>query len=339
VTQNISEGGFLFALAHPAYLPDDVALDFTLETECYRARVRGEIIFISTSGGKWQYHVRLLPHLSEEDRREYLQLVYDREPSLPKSMNTWVTAFDDIVDNANQRIDKQRAEMRTLPRIELERFVRFEEGGSATLVNFNYKYFLARNLNTDEPKLTLIPRAGVRIILEPAGIETADPGLTLLRVANWEELAHSGAFQTLLEDWIFERSQTKKKRTVSNGKRRRRRSGTCIHAVTARRICGFNGRVCRVRPRVLEDFRAGKLYLCIIAADLLDLFRRAGQPAAARRIRVVLRRGRAAGPRDRKAKNRAGVQPLVPQRAESRLCRGADCAGRLADQHKFRSLR
>lgn len=213
VTQNISEGGFLFALAHPAYLPDDVALDFTLETECYRARVRGEIIFISTPGGKWQYHVRLLPHLSEEDRREYLQLVYDREPSLPKSMNTWVTAFDDIVDNANQRIDKQRAEMRTLPRIELERFVRFEEGGSATLVNFNYKYFLARNLNTDEPKLTLIPRAGVRIILEPAGIETADPGLTLLRVANWEELAHSGAFQTLLEDWIFERSQTKKKRT------------------------------------------------------------------------------------------------------------------------------
>ncbi len=53
----------------------------------------------------------------------------------------------------------------------------------------------------------------MRIILEPAGIETADPGLTLLRVANWEELAHSGAFQTLLEDWIFERSQTKKKRT------------------------------------------------------------------------------------------------------------------------------
>lgn len=212
VTQNISEGGFLFSLPCPAYLPDDVVLEYTLETECYRARVKGKIVFISTAGGKWLYHVQLLPHESEEEHREYLQLVYDREHSLPKSVNAWVTAFDDIVSNTNQRIDKQRAEMRTLPRIELERFVRFEEGGSATLVNFNYKYFLVRNLDAGTKSLTLVPKEGMRILLEPAGTEMEDPKLVLLRVTNWAELAQSDAFQALLEDWILEHDRAKKRR-------------------------------------------------------------------------------------------------------------------------------
>lgn len=219
VTRNISEGGFLFVLTHPFYLPDHTPIDFRMETECYRANVQGKIVYISAVGGKWHYHVQLLPHRSETDRREYLQLVYDREHSLPKSMNVWVTAFDDIVSNANQRLDKQRAEMRVLPRIDLERSVRFEEGGSATLVNFNYKYFLARNLDTDATHLTLIPREGIKIELERSETAMENPGLVLFSVVNWEQLAGNSAFQTLLEDWIAERSQTKKKQ--SRGKPRK----------------------------------------------------------------------------------------------------------------------
>ena len=213
VTRNISEGGFLFVLSHPTYLPDHAPLDFVLETECYRAHVQGKIVFISAADRAWLYHVQLLPHLSEEDKREYLQLVYDREHSLPKSMNVWVTAFDDIVSNANQRIEKQHAEMRVLPRIDLERFVRLEEGGSATLVNFNYKYILVRNLNTDERRLTLLPREGIVMELERSDAEMENPGLVLFNVLDWENLAQSKELQTLLEDWMFERSQSKKKQS------------------------------------------------------------------------------------------------------------------------------
>ena len=39
MTKNISEGGFLFTLEHPAYLPDDEPLDFTLKSEQYCANV------------------------------------------------------------------------------------------------------------------------------------------------------------------------------------------------------------------------------------------------------------------------------------------------------------
>ena len=207
VTKNISEGGFLFRLEHPTYLPDDEALDFTLRSENYCADVKGRIVYINSAGNQWLYHVKLEPDLSEENRRSYLQLVYDRPHSLPKSMNIWVTAFDDIVNNASLRLEKQHSEMRALPRIQLERFVRFEEGVSGTLIDFNFKYVLIRALSEKADKLTLVPRTGIRIDLQNTNKPLTTPGVTLYAVTNWEELAGSRAFQTLLEDWIFEYNQ------------------------------------------------------------------------------------------------------------------------------------
>ena len=203
-TKNISEGGFLFTMEHPAYLPDDEPLEFTLSSEHYSASVKGNIVYITSTGNQWLYHVKLVPGMTEQDTREYLQLVYDRQPSLPRSMNIWVTAFDDLVNNASQRLEKQRSEMRALPRIQLERFVRFEEGVSATLIDFNFKFALLRGMSEKADTLTLVPRAGVQIVLQNSNKPMTTPGVTLYNVVNWEELTASKAFQTLLEDWIFE---------------------------------------------------------------------------------------------------------------------------------------
>ncbi|MEN6636482.1 MAG: glycosyltransferase [Clostridiaceae bacterium] len=203
-TKNISEGGFLFTMEHPAYLPDDEPLEFTLTSEHYSASVKGNIVYITSTGNQWLYHVKLVPGMTEQDTREYLQLVYDRQPSLPRSMNIWVTAFDDLVNNASQRLEKQRSEMRALPRIQLERFVRFEEGVSATLIDFNFKFALLRGMSEKADTLTLVPRAGVQIVLQNSNKPMTTPGVTLYNVVNWEELTASKAFQTLLEDWIFE---------------------------------------------------------------------------------------------------------------------------------------
>jgi len=207
VTRNISEGGFLFTLACPLYLPSDEDLRFTLKSDRYRAHVTGRIAYVNSEKDQWLYHVKLTGDLAEQEKRQYLQLVYDRVPSLPKSMNVWVTAFDDIVNNASVRLEKQRAEMRSLPRIELERKATFEEGGAATLVNFNYKYFLIRDLTVDAPQLTIAPKRGVRIVLEPTDLPVYHAGEKLMRVANWRELARNKAFQDVLDDWMEEYSR------------------------------------------------------------------------------------------------------------------------------------
>lgn len=203
-TKNISEGGFLFSMTHPAYLPDDIPLDFSLKSGKYAADVKGKIVYINSTANQWLYHVQLVPGMSEQDTREYLQLVYDRQHSLPKSMNIWVTAFDDLVNNASQRLEKQHSEMRALPRIQLERFVRFEEGVSGTLIDFNFKYVLLRGLSEKADTLTLIPRVGIQLKLQNTNKSMTTPGVTLFSVVNWEELVSNKAFQMLLEDWIFE---------------------------------------------------------------------------------------------------------------------------------------
>jgi len=41
-------------------------------------------------------------------------------------------------------------------------------------------------------------------VLKNANKPMTTPGVTLYHVVNWEELTASKAFQTLLEDWIFE---------------------------------------------------------------------------------------------------------------------------------------
>ncbi|MEN6419261.1 MAG: glycosyltransferase family 2 protein [Clostridiaceae bacterium] len=207
VTRNISEGGFLFTLACPLYLPSDEDLGFTLKSDRYSADVTGRIAYVNSEKDQWLYHVKLTGDLAGQEKRQYLQLVYDRVPSLPKSMNVWVTAFDDIVNNASVRLERQRAEMRSLPRIELERKATFEEGGAATLVNFNYKYFLVRDLTVNAQPLTIAPKRGVRIVLEPTDLPVYHAGEKLMRVTNWRELARNKAFQDVLDDWIEEYSR------------------------------------------------------------------------------------------------------------------------------------
>ena len=97
--------------------------------------------------------------------------------------------------------------MRSLPRIGLERKATFEEGGAATLVNFNYKYFLVRDLTVNAQPLTIVPKRGVRIVLEPTDLPVYHAGEKLMRVTNWRDPARSKAFQDVLDDWIEEYSR------------------------------------------------------------------------------------------------------------------------------------
>jgi len=88
------------------------------------------------------------------------------------------------------------------------------------MIDFNFKFVLMRGLSESADTLTLVPRAGIRIELENTKKAMATPGVILYRVVNWEQLASSKAFQTLLEDWIFEyqngtaKPRSKKKRAA-----------------------------------------------------------------------------------------------------------------------------
>ncbi len=202
VTENISEGGLAFVLDRAEYIPDHMPIDFTMYSERYRSSFRGHIIYVRHIQGKWYYYVSISA-MDDGDRRQYLQLVYDRIHSLPQKLNAWMTAFDDIARNMNTRVEKSWSEKRALPRIRLDMPVRFRGGATGLLVDFNYWYIMMKDFDPGREKLLqyiFAPEPGIRLVLEPVEKRVKnDPERKLFRVVNWRELVYDPLFAGWLD--------------------------------------------------------------------------------------------------------------------------------------------
>lgn len=230
VTENISEGGLAFVLDRPEYIPDHVPVNFTMYNKQYRTNFKGVIIYVRQIEGKWHYYVSITA-MDDASRQHYLQLVYDRQHSLPQKLNAWVTAFDDITNNMSTRIEKHRPEMRALPRIELDRFIRFQDGASGLLVNFNYWYILMKDFKPgqqEHSQYTFSPADGINVIIEPVEKRVAtDAERKLYRVVNWRDLVYDPKFAVLLDQWIAE-CQLKKETSTQEKEISIPKKVTCI---------------------------------------------------------------------------------------------------------------
>lgn len=217
VTVNVSESGIAFSLDRAEYIPYDKEISFVMFNERYSASFTGYIVYVKQVGDKWYYGVRI-EALDEENRRQYMQLVYDRMHSLPTRLNVWITAFDDLTNNMSSRLEKQRFDTRILPRIELYRQIEFEGGGTALLVDFNYRYALLKDWTVPhkQARQYVSPLGkGISLIVEPiqANEKRMREG-TLMRIVNWESLVYNPVFARLLDSWIAERQEQKNRQTA-----------------------------------------------------------------------------------------------------------------------------
>ncbi len=202
VTENISEGGIMFTLPQPVYVPDHTPLLMRLCNERYQVSLIGQALYVDSKDGAWRYHCAIL-RMNEPNWRQYLQLIYDRPHSLPKRMNTWMTMVDDILNNQYQRMRKPAMERRTEPRVQVNRLVRFEEGGYCWVVDFSYRFLLVRDLSMPRKarQATIRLSDSCRIVCAPTVGRPLEPNEKLMKVLNLEEIAHSEDFLRALIDW------------------------------------------------------------------------------------------------------------------------------------------
>jgi cellulose synthase (UDP-forming) len=204
-TVNVSEGGLAFSLDKPEYIPTDKPVSFLLYNDRYRTVFEGFIVYVKQAGSQWYYGVTI--HcLDDENRRQYMQIIYDRMHSLPTKLNVWVTAFDDLTNNMIVRVEKQRTDMRALPRIELNRSIVFDDGSCGLLADFNYRYALVKHLSAQgaqssgEKRFTCTLEVGLVLILEPVKDWREREGM-LMHVVNWEDLIYHAGFKQILYAW------------------------------------------------------------------------------------------------------------------------------------------
>jgi cellulose synthase (UDP-forming) len=203
VTENISEGGIMFTLPMPVYVPDHTPLTMYLCNDRYQATMTAKVLYVDSENSLWRYHCAVV-RMSEPNWRQYLQMIYDRQHPLPKRMNSWMTLVDDIINNQYQRLRKPVSERRTEPRVQIDRFVQFEEGGNCTVVDFSYRFLLVRNLTLPRKKpaqLTIRLNDQCRIVCAPTKGRPLQPNEKLMKVLNIGEINRSETFLKALTTW------------------------------------------------------------------------------------------------------------------------------------------
>ena len=104
-TVDLSETGIAFFVDESICFPNDQPIHFTITTPYYEAELKGKMIHERKQSGGVQYSAEVE---ADKDKRQYMQIIYDRTHTLPKQMDLWITAYDDFLRNFMKRIQRSR---------------------------------------------------------------------------------------------------------------------------------------------------------------------------------------------------------------------------------------
>lgn len=147
MTYDISEHGLSFLIDNPKYIPYDEEIDIKIEYLHYKSHLKGRVVHVDRLRDKWKYGIKL-NHISQEDKNEYYQIVYDRGHTLATKMKS--NMIQEIKLNTINRRKKHRISNRKLPRIPLNIKVHTMVGESVEIINFNYEYILFKGRLDDK---------------------------------------------------------------------------------------------------------------------------------------------------------------------------------------------
>lgn len=206
VTENVSEGGLAFSLDKPYYVPDDEELKFEVQDEegRYQATVAGVIVHTDRRGDKWVYSVQFADEIEDRDKRELLQIIYDRIPTLPVRISRDSSYYADFKNNLSGRMDKDIISVRKLHRLELHHLMETEDHKKIRLMNFNYKYALVRvPFDFGDSREITVP-IDDRLSMKMHLAECKSSSIRLYRILNYQELADDMDFIDMLSEWVKE---------------------------------------------------------------------------------------------------------------------------------------
>ncbi|MDO5516232.1 MAG: glycosyltransferase [Clostridium sp.] len=231
ITNDISEGGIGVSFDFPIYIPYEKEFDVRIKTDRYKCTFKGQISNIQESNNQWKYGIKL-KRIDENDYKNMLNILYDREPVFPKTITKNSGVLDDIKINIKKRKRNYDTFNRKLPRIELHKKLRSIEAGKVEILNFNYEYVLIklyRKTNrisqlsipvgrdiilkcelgkNKENENNCIKEESKRYIAKHEAVNRynakSNENIRLYVVENYRELAENKDFIEILFEWIEE---------------------------------------------------------------------------------------------------------------------------------------
>lgn len=204
ITADLSEDGIAFCMEKSFYIPDDEEFSLLIETDCYQASLRARLVYIKETSSGYRYAATVRP-ASENDRRQYLQIIHDRLHSHPKELDMWTTPYDEIIRNVRKRMEKTFLQKRKALRIPIERNLAFSCGAHAYVIDFNFHYLAVKNFfpgywdNSTPLELEL---KGCTLHLTKPEIQDRNREILLLEIQNLSELTDQGTELTAIAQMI-----------------------------------------------------------------------------------------------------------------------------------------
>lgn len=210
---DISEGGFAMVLDSAIYLPykEGTHARCIIDGGEYTASVEARIVTVrkETKMGRWKYCMSIT-EMDEANKKEYLQIIYDREHTLPKTLSDGSTYFGDIIKNISRRNEGVHTSKRQVVRIEVDEVCQLSDGSEVLLENYNFEY--ARISVSDGKQLPkeLTLYEGTEYEMH---CKIYDEKTKIFAITNWEELMENETFMTKVDSW-----NNKSKKKKSRGK-------------------------------------------------------------------------------------------------------------------------
>ncbi len=205
-TVDLSDGGIMFWSKNALFIPDDVSVKLILESERYKSELTATTAYIKEKDDKWFYAMEVTP-IDEENKRQYMQLIYDRSHSLPKETDKWISVFDGIQRNISRRLERVQSQRRKQARVNIQKRIRFTNGTTAYIHDFNFKYFAISDLTESGVNkggsYELHCPDGTLLHLQNTNIQVEKYNATLFQVTNLQELMENGVNLTQMLDSLI----------------------------------------------------------------------------------------------------------------------------------------
>ena len=201
-TKDISETGVAVLFKRPVDIDEDECVTLVLSDTPYKATVKGKVVHVDNMGNAWKYAFTVTDYL--ESYEEYLQIIYDRIPTLPQSLNSSSGSFDDLRINVSRRASEPFYEKRRLPRVPMKAILADQYGNAVTLLDFNYKYCSIQKTDSSKEELSLMIDEVSNTRLDCRRVREQDDGRVLYQVINYRELYEDADKKNILENWAAE---------------------------------------------------------------------------------------------------------------------------------------
>ncbi|RHS93701.1 PilZ domain-containing protein [Erysipelatoclostridium sp. AM42-17] len=200
-TNDVSDEGMSIVVNQDQYIPDDCTVDLEVKDGHYQAHLIGNVVHVRKHEKGWLYALEVKP-VDDQNKSQYMQIIYDRNHSLPVEMDLWSTAYDDMTRNISSRMNHLKTEKRKQPRFKVHQPVTFVNGASGIIEDFNYHYVAMSHFKEGKGKPdTYVLKVNKNLWLV---LKTTDRivknGQRLFKIDNMEELLENNQLNDLLKE-------------------------------------------------------------------------------------------------------------------------------------------